>query len=166
MKNSSYQHRNLWLLFKLSQNKTNKKNPFFTNLFVNTRFDAPSPSLQQSYSSLMQLQDSQESHNNKLAVPHIRDVVSLWRGDHSKAPSTRDRLGKKYGADLHEHSKPVFGQYAWCKLRSTIFFSFIPINCQNLSRSLIERHYLPLVANKAIAGEPPSCKIFTLQWNR
>lgn len=111
----------------------------------------------------MQLQDSQEGHNNKPAVPRIIDVVSLRRGDHSKTSSTKDRLETKYGADLHEHSKPVFGQYARRKLRSTVFFSFIPINCQNLSRSLIERHYLPLVANKAIAGEPPSCKIFTLQ---
>lgn len=75
----------------------------------------------------MQLQDSQESHNNKPAVPRIKDVVSLRRGDHSKAPSTKDRLETKYGADLHQHSKPVFGQYARCKLRSTVFFSFIPI---------------------------------------
>ena len=49
----------------------------FTNLFVYTRFDVPSPLPQQSYSSLMQLQDSQESHNNKPAVPRIIDVVSL-----------------------------------------------------------------------------------------
>ena len=48
----------------------------FTNLFVYIQFDAPSPLPQQSYSSLMQLQDSQESHNNKPAVPHIIDVVS------------------------------------------------------------------------------------------
>ena len=135
----------------------------FTSLFVSTRSDTPSPLPQQSCSSLMQLQDSQESHNNKLAVPRIIDVVSLRRGDHSKARLTTDRLETKYEADLHEHSKPVFGQYARCKLRSTVFFSFIPINCQNLSRSPIERHYLPLVANKAIAGELPSCKIFTLQ---
>lgn len=59
------------------------KNFSFTNLFVSTRFDVPSPLPQQSYSSLMQLQDSQESHNNKPAVPHIIDVVSLRRGDHS-----------------------------------------------------------------------------------
>ena len=111
----------------------------------------------------MQLQDSQESHNNKPAVPRIKDVVSLRKGDHSKAPSTKDQLEKKYGVDLHEHSKPVFGQYARCELRSTVFFSFVPINCQTLSRSLIERHYLPRVANKAIAGELPNCKIFTLQ---
>ena len=111
----------------------------------------------------MQLQDSQENHNNKPAVPRIINVVSLRRDDHSKASSTKDRLETKYETNLHDHSKPVFGQYARCKLRSTVFFSFIPINCQILSRSLIERHYLPLVANKAIAGELPSCKFFTLQ---
>ena len=55
----------------------------FTNLLVSTRFDAPSPLPQQNYSSLMQLQDSQESHNNKPAVPRTIDVVSLRRGDHS-----------------------------------------------------------------------------------
>ena len=110
----------------------------------------------------MQLQDSRESHNNKPAVPRIKDVVSLGRGDHSKAPSTKDRE-TKYGADLHEHSKPVFSQYARCKLGSTVFFSFISINCQNLSRSPIERLYLPVVANKAIAGEPPNYKSFILQ---
>ena len=163
MRNSSYQHHNQWVL---CQNKTNKKKKyffFFTNLFVSTRFDAPSPSPQQSCSSLMQLQDSQESHNNKPAVPRIKDVVSLRRDGRSKDPSAKDRLEKRYGADLHEYSKPMFCQYARCKLRSTVFFSFIPINCQNLSRSLIKRRYLPLVANKAMAGEPPSCKIFILQ---
>ena len=64
----------------------------FTNLFLSTRFDVPSPLPQQSYSSLMQLQDSRESHSNKPAVPRIIDVVSLRRGDHSKVLSTKDRL--------------------------------------------------------------------------
>ena len=61
-----------------------KKQSPFANLFASTRFDAPCPLPQQNYSSLMQLQDSQVSHNNKPAVLHIIDVVSLWRGDHSK----------------------------------------------------------------------------------
>jgi hypothetical protein len=49
----------------------------FTNLFASTRFDGPSPLPRQGYSSLMQLQDSQESHNNKPAVLRITDVVRL-----------------------------------------------------------------------------------------
>ena len=80
-----------------------------TNLSVHNRFDAPSLMPQQDYSSLMPLQDSQANHNNTPAVLRIIIVGSVTWDDRSKALLARGLIEAKYEADLHEHSKSVFG---------------------------------------------------------